>query len=296
MLKQHRTQYQTGTRTEKTFRKGVLNSFSIPFSLKPYAAGGMDGGDDVAGEEECQEAGDEGEEVDQQEVGPTEEYWHGIHIIYLGIEMHYASVMLDGQQSQSQEVAIEHTTQYDEGRIMQEEVTHLAVGGSHRLHHANEIGTLKDDDEQAADHGEACHTSHEYEYHPNIQVEQMQPGEYLGIEFAYGHRGILGTIGILLLVDGLHHSSHHLVELAEILGQQFGSRLLVAVPAQQSMHGVQVGKDDAAVEVRQMGAVDAAHTETSGFDCILEEIGIDGGTYLKLQLACQMLRHQQAAR
>ena len=147
MLKQHRTQYQTGTRTGNTFRKGVLNSFSIPFSLKPYAAGGMDGGDDVAGEEECQEAGDEGEEVNQQEVGPTEEYWHGIHIIYLGIEMHYASIILDGQQSQSQEVAIEHTTQYDEGRIMQEEVTHLSVGGSHRLHHANEIGALKDDDQ-----------------------------------------------------------------------------------------------------------------------------------------------------
>ena len=124
----------------------------------------------------------------------------------------------------------------------------------------------------------------------------MQPGKDLRIEFANGHGGVLGTIGIMLFVNGLHQMVSHIVQSGDIIGKNLCSRHLMGIPIEQSVHGIQVGIDNLFVEVGQMSTINATDTKAAGLDAVLKEIGINRRTHLKLQLLGKLLRDKQLTR
>ena len=95
--------------------------------------------------------------------------------------MDEARVLLQHHQTDAYHVADEQSLTDDEGRKPQERVAHSLVACSQGLHDANHLCAFQNDDEQAANHGEACHTNHQCQNNPYVDIQQREPREYLRI-------------------------------------------------------------------------------------------------------------------
>ena len=82
-------------------------------------------------------------------------------VVGLGIEGHDARIFLHEHDTESDDVSPDEALSDDEYREPEEGVPDDAVSRADGLQRTDHLRALKDDDEQAADHREACHTDHQ---------------------------------------------------------------------------------------------------------------------------------------
>ena len=146
----------------------------------------MDMGNEVAGSDEYEHADDERTDVDEQEHGKVDFHGYGINVIGGRIEFDESGKFLKQCDADAQDVAPEHAFADDEDGKPQEGVADGLVARAECLEDTYHVRAFEDDDEQAADHRETGHAYHQDEDNPYVEVEQVEPGEYLGIAFLYG--------------------------------------------------------------------------------------------------------------
>lgn len=66
---------------------------------------------------------------------------------------------------------------------VEEDGANARVAGTQGFEHTDGLCALEDEDEQAAHHREAGHGHHEAEDDNHVDIEQVEPGEDLGIVF-----------------------------------------------------------------------------------------------------------------
>ena len=96
-------------------------------------------------------------------------------------------------------------------------MTHTLVACSQCFQQSNHLCAFKDDDEQSANHRETCHTNHEGEDNPYVDVEQREPGEHLRVELLNGARGKYLTPTVGMAVDMLNQIVICCLQLIEVL-------------------------------------------------------------------------------
>ena len=131
----------------------------------------MDVRDKKAGCDEHKETDEQGGQIKQQDDGQVELHRGCVDIVAGGVEMNEPRLLLQHDDAYAYQVAPEQSASDDEGGKPQEGVSHHGVTHAQRLQYAYHLGTFQNDDEQSANHGEACHTDHEHQDNPHIDVE-----------------------------------------------------------------------------------------------------------------------------
>ena len=170
-------------------------------------------------------------------------------------------------------------------------MAYCLVACAQGLQYSNHAGALKDDDEQSADHGEACHADHQHKNYPDVEVEQVEPREYLRIAFLDGERGIHIALAVLLAVDVVDEFVGHQVKFREVLDRDFRARGHIIVISVQLLGGVEVREAEHFVEFLQVRQVDAGYREAPRADVVVaQEIGKDAVAGMQVQLVGHRLR------
>ena len=193
--------------------------------------------------------------------------------------------MLYQNEADAQDIADEHAAADDEDGKPEKRVAYGGVASAEGFQKADHVGALKNDDEQAADGGEACHADHQRQNNPYVQVEQVEPRENLRIEVADGSR----RVGLAVVVGSAVHlfdkDIFHLVHPVEVVEDELGTGSLVCLPAVE-LHGrVEVGQHRHLVEHRQVGLIDAGYGVSAHADVVVvDEVGKDTSADTQSQL------------
>ena len=127
----------------------------------------------VAGGDKNENADKECGNIDEQENGQVDLHRSLADVVGLRVEPDDAGIFLQQNDAEANDITQQQTLTDDEGWEPEERVADCLVAGSDSLQDTNHLCALKDDDEQSADHREACHTNHQCQDDPDIDVEQL---------------------------------------------------------------------------------------------------------------------------
>ena len=122
--------------------------------------------------------------------------------------------------------------------------------------------------------------NHQHQYHPDIHVQYVQPGEYLRIK-------LFDTTHAVILAISVHRPIHvggypegGLFQTAVVLYLQLRTARLPPLPAVQAVHKIEVSQKEKLVILREIGLIDARNLQAADTDFVLNIIGV----YLVAQL------------
>ena len=262
----------------------LFRAFLRLFLLETDGFGRLDARNHVARSHEGEDGDDERADIDSDDGNRVEEDGDGVDIVGGGIEVDEAPVLFGHEQSQGEDIADEQAAQGDEGGKVEEDGANARVAGTQGFEHTDGLCALEDEDEQAAHHREAGHSHHEAEDDNHVDIEQIEPGEDLGIVFldAEGltRLGIGG--GVHLLAESAQ-GREGLWDLVDVVEAHFEHRGLRVVPMVEPLDGGDGGEYVVVVEDVHVGAVDTADSEAAGLDALFEEVGEDAVAHLQPQ-------------
>ncbi len=253
----------------------------------------MDVGDEEAGGNEYEEADEERGNVEQGYEGEVELYGCRVDVVAGGVEADDARLLLQHDETDADDVAPEQSATDDEDGKPQEGVADARVAHAQSFEDADGLGALEDDDEQSADHGDACHTDHEREDDPHVDIEQREPREDVGMGFVDGLRGKGLAIFVEPAVDVVDDPVGCSVQLCEVADCHLHTARLVLLPAVQPDGNGEVGEAERLVELCHIGLIDASHREAAGTEVVAKEIGKEAVAGLQPQLVGHEARDEQ---
>lgn len=241
--------------------------------FKTYGFGGLYAGNDVAGDDEGQHGDGQRGDVYRNDRPQVEADRHGIHIISIGVQTYQSPLLLGEDEGEGDDVAYQHSTHNNHQGEVHERMAHLLVGGSQGFKYADGLCALKNENEEAAYHGDARHADHQYENEGHVYIKEIEPCELSGIVF--GHADGLcpaacmgcGDVGQQGLGGG------DVVEGAEFHFDAAAGVGAFLSPWVECGYVGEGGEYGGAVEELHVGVVDAAYGKPSCVDVFLKEVG-----------------------